>query len=91
MTAGNTSGLNDGAGALLLANEEVEVPRPGAARANRVLGSGWCGASHHGHCPVEASTRALAKAGLRFEDMEVIELNEAFAAQSLAASELGTC
>ena len=50
--------------------------------ANGVLGS-WCGASQDmGIGPVESSTRY--KAGLRFEDMEVIELNEAFAAQSLA-------
>ena len=85
MTAGNASGLNDGAAALLLANEEG-LKSQGLEPLARIVSSAVVGVAPRimGIGPVEASTRALAKAGLRFEDMEVIELNEAFAAQSLA-------
>ena len=85
VTAGNASGLNDGAAALLLANEEG-LKSQGMEPLARIVSSAVVGVAPRimGIGPVEASTRALAKAGLRFEDMEVIELNEAFAAQSLA-------
>ena len=85
VTAGNASGLNDGAAALLLANEEG-LKAHGLNPIARIVSSAVVGVAPRimGIGPVEASNRALAKAGLRFEDMEVIELNEAFAAQSLA-------
>src|SRR6185436_20004501 len=79
VTAGNSSGLNDGAAALLVASSEG-VQRHQLTPLPRVMGIG----------PVPASRAALAKAGLTIAQMDVIELNEAFAAQSLAVTrELG--
>ncbi len=91
VTAGNSSGVNDGACALLLANEAMAVrhalmPRARvvamatAAVAPRIMGIG----------PAPASRKVLAQAGLTLEQMDVIELNEAFAAQGVAVlRELG--
>jgi 3-oxoadipyl-CoA thiolase len=85
VTAGNASGLNDGAAALLLASEK-------AIKANqlkplaRIVSSGVSGVEPRimGIGPVEAANTALRKAGLQWSDIDLIELNEAFAAQCLA-------
>ena len=85
VTAGNASGLNDGAAALMLANEEG-LKSQGLTPLAQLKASAVVGVPPRimGIGPVEASNRALAKAGLTFDDLDVIELNEAFAAQSLA-------
>jgi acetyl-CoA acyltransferase len=85
VTAGNASGINDGAGALLIASEAAAnaqgltpiariVTMAAAGVAPRIMGIG----------PVPATQKALAKAGLSIQQMDVIELNEAFASQGLA-------
>lgn len=85
VTAGNASGINDGAAALLLMAENVAVQasiRPLA----RIIGWGSVGVDPKimGMGPVGAIRKALSKAGLTLDDMDLVELNEAFAAQSLA-------
>ncbi|SHF69656.1 thiolase family protein [Streptoalloteichus hindustanus] len=84
VTAGNSSPLNDGAAALLLADEEG-VRALGREPLARVVTSAVTGIEpqHFGLGPVEASRRALARAGRSFDDLAVVELNEAFAAQAL--------
>ena len=87
VTAGNASGLNDGAAALLMASEEgirAHQLRPLA----RVVSSGVWGVEPRimGIGPVGASELALKRAGLSLDDMDVIEINEAFAAQVLACT-----
>ena len=91
VTAGNSSGLNDGAAALLIASEKA-IRRFELTPMARVAASAVAGVEPRlmGMGPVPASRKALALAGLSLEDMDVIELNEAFAAQSLAClRELG--
>jgi 3-oxoadipyl-CoA thiolase len=91
VTAGNSSGLNDGAVALLMASGEA-VEKHGLKPLARVVSSAVAGVEPRimGIGPVEASKKALAKAGLTLDDMDIIELNEAFAAQVLACTrELG--
>jgi 3-oxoadipyl-CoA thiolase len=91
VTAGNASGINDGAAALLIASEAA-VRRYDLQPLARVLTSAVAGVEPRvmGMGPVPAGRKALAKAGLKLEDMDVIEINEAFAAQVLAvARELG--
>jgi 3-oxoadipyl-CoA thiolase len=85
VTAGNSSGLNDGACMVLVASEEA-VQRHKLRPLARIVSSQVVGVEPRimGIGPVEASNRALKKAGLQMADMDVIELNEAFAAQSLA-------
>lgn len=85
VTAGNASGLNDGAAALLLANE-AGLKDQGLEPLAQLRSSAVVGVPPRimGIGPVEASNRALARAGIGFDDLDVIELNEAFAAQSLA-------
>jgi 3-oxoadipyl-CoA thiolase len=85
VTAGNASGLNDGAAALLVASEKAATAMGLTPRA-RILSSAAAGVEPRimGMGPVPASKRALELAGLTLEQMDVIELNEAFAAQSLA-------
>ena len=85
VTAGNSSGLNDGAAALLVASDRA-VRELGLAPRARILSSAAAGVEPRimGMGPVPASRRALELAGLDLAQMEVIELNEAFAAQSLA-------
>ncbi|MFM9028241.1 MAG: 3-oxoadipyl-CoA thiolase, partial [Bacteroidota bacterium] len=85
VTAGNASGLNDGAAALLIASEDG-VRSTGLKPLARIVASMAVGVEPRimGIGPVEASNRALAKAGLAWSDIDIIELNEAFAAQSLA-------
>jgi 3-oxoadipyl-CoA thiolase len=91
VTAGNSSGINDGAAALLLASAGA-VKRFGLAPVARVLASAAAGVEPRlmGMGPVPSTRKALALAGLTLDQMDVIELNEAFAAQSLAClRELG--
>ncbi len=85
VTAGNSSGLNDGACAILLASEEA-VKKYNLFPKARIVSSGAIGVEPRimGIGPVEASQIALSKAGLTLNDVDIIELNEAFAAQSLA-------
>ncbi len=85
VTAGNASGINDGACALLLASE-AGAGRFGLTPKARVVSSAVAGVEPRimGIGPVEASRKALKKAGLTFDDLDLIELNEAFSAQSLA-------
>ncbi|HND89642.1 MAG TPA: acetyl-CoA C-acyltransferase, partial [Saprospiraceae bacterium] len=85
VTAGNASGLNDGAAALLLASEAA-VRRYGLQPRARIVASAVVGCEPRimGIGPVPATRLALQRADLGLADMDVIELNEAFAAQSLA-------
>lgn len=85
VTAGNSSGLNDGAAATLIASEKA-VKDYGLKPMAKIISSAVVGVEPRimGIGPVEASNKALAKAGLTMNDMDIIELNEAFAAQSLA-------
>ncbi|HEY4080574.1 MAG TPA: 3-oxoadipyl-CoA thiolase [Burkholderiaceae bacterium] len=85
VTAGNASGVNDGACALLLANEAAAA-RHGLKPRARVLGMATAGVAPRimGIGPAPASQRVLAQLGLQLAQMDVIELNEAFAAQGLA-------
>jgi acetyl-CoA acyltransferase len=85
VAAGNASGLNDGAAALLLASETA-LKKYDIKPLAKFVSMGVVGLKPNimGFGPVEASNMALKKAGLSMMDMDVIELNEAFAAQSLA-------
>ena len=85
VTAGNASGINDGACALLLASED-EMKARGLNPLARVVGMAASGLEPRimGYGPVEATRKVLKNVGLRLDQMDVIELNEAFAAQSLA-------
>ncbi|MFN3674446.1 MAG: 3-oxoadipyl-CoA thiolase [Sphingomonas pseudosanguinis] len=85
VTAGNASGLNDGAAAMLIASEQAAV-RHGLAPRARVVAMAAAGVPPRvmGIGPVLAARRLLARTGLRMADMDVIELNEAFAAQAIA-------
>jgi acetyl-CoA acetyltransferase family protein len=81
VTAGNASPLNDGAGALVIGDESL----PGEPLARVVArGTHAVDPDVFGIAPVEAANKALARAGIGWGDVEVVELNEAFAAQSLA-------
>ncbi|WP_406441006.1 thiolase family protein [Streptomyces sp. NBC_01613] len=84
VTAGNASPLNDGAAALLLVDEEglAATGREPLARVS-ATGVSAIDPQYFGLAPVEAVNRALAKAGKGFDDLSVLELNEAFAAQVL--------
>ena len=91
VTAGNSSGLNDGAAAVYLASEDA-VKKYNLKPLARIVSSAVVGVEPRimGIGPVPASINALKKAGLKLESMDVIELNEAFAAQSIAClRELG--
>jgi len=85
VTAGNASGVNDGACALLLANE-ASAAKNGLTPRARVVGMACAGVAPRimGIGPAPASQRVLAQTGLSLAQMDVIELNEAFAAQGLA-------
>ena len=89
ITAGNASGVNDGACALLLANE-VAIKQQGLTPRARVVGMATAGVAPRimGIGPAPATEKVLALTGLRIEQMDVIELNEAFAAQGLAVLRL---
>jgi len=91
VTAGNASGLNDGAAAVIVASQDA-VQKYDLKPLARIVSSAVVGVEPRimGIGPVKASQKALAKAGLSLDDMGVIELNEAFSAQSLACiRELG--
>ncbi|MEP2448701.1 MAG: 3-oxoadipyl-CoA thiolase [Balneola sp.] len=87
VTAGNASGLNDGAGALLIASGSA-VEKYGFKPKARIVASAVSGIEPRimGLGPVEASQKALKRAGLSLDDMDIIELNEAFAGQSLGVT-----
>jgi acetyl-CoA C-acetyltransferase len=91
VTAGNASGLNDGAGAVLLM-ERGAAEKAGKKPMARLVAYANTGVEPTimGIGPVSATKKALAKAGLKIEDMDVVEANEAFAAQACAVTkELG--
>jgi acetyl-CoA C-acetyltransferase len=91
VTAGNASGLNDGAASVVMMTAEVAAAR-GLKPMAKVLSYGHAGVDprYMGIGPVPAMTTALAKAGLSTADLDVIESNEAFAAQACAVNaELG--
>lgn len=91
VTAGNASGINDGAAAMLLASAEM-VSKLQLKPLGRIVSMGVAGVdpSIMGIGPVPASQKALQRAGLTVNDLDLIELNEAFASQSLACiHELG--
>jgi acetyl-CoA acetyltransferase family protein len=91
VTAGNSSSLNDGAACLVLAGES-KARELGAEPLARVVSSGAAGVDpgYMGVGPVPAVRKALDRAGLTIDDVDLVELNEAFAAQVLAsARELG--
>lgn len=85
VTAGNSSGLNDGAAATIIASEKA-VKEYNLKPIARIVSSAVVGVEPRimGIGPVEASNNALKKAGLSMDDIEIIELNEAFASQALA-------
>lgn len=87
VTAANASGINDGAAALVVA-DEAKVKTSGVEPLARIVSYGWhgCDPSIMGIGPVEAVRVALRKAGWKLSDVELIEANEAFAAQSLAVA-----
>src|SRR4051794_17217885 len=85
VTAGNSSPLNDGAGALLMA-DEAGAKAAGQAPLARVVSRGAAAVDPDvfGIAPVEAAEQALRRAGIKWDDVAVVELNEAFASQCLA-------
>ena len=87
VTAGNASGLNDGAAAIILASKEA-VEKYGLKPLFKVVSWGQGGVDPQimGTGPIPASRQAMAKAGLTIKDMDLIEANEAFAAQSIAVA-----
>ena len=87
VTAANASGINDGAAALVLASGEA-VEKYGLKPMAKLIGWGQGGVDPKimGVGPVPASRQAMAKAGLTIEDMDLVEANEAFAAQSIAVA-----
>lgn len=87
VTAGNASGLNDGAAAVLVASDEA-LKKYNLKPMARIVSSAIAGVEPRimGIGPVYASEKALKRAGLTLNDMDIIEINEAFAAQSLACT-----
>ena len=87
VTAGNASGVNDGACAVLIASEDA-AKRHGLVPKARIVATAVAGVPPRimGFGPAPATRKVLAKAGLALADIEVIELNEAFAAQALAVT-----
>ena len=91
VTAGNSSGVNDGAAALIVADEQA-AERHGLTPRARIVGAATAGVPPRimGIGPAPATRKAMEITGLALDDIDVIELNEAFAAQSLAVTrELG--
>ncbi|MBK8470331.1 MAG: thiolase family protein [Actinomycetales bacterium] len=88
VTAGNSSPLNDGASAALIGSERA-AELTGLAPIARIAGRGAAGIDPQffGFAPVEAANQALARAGIAWPDIDAVELNEAFAAQSLACTD----
>ena len=85
VTAGNSSGINDGAAAMLLANEET-MKKFGLQPLAKIVAMGVAGVdpSIMGMGPVPATQKALNRASLKVNDLDLVELNEAFASQSIA-------
>ncbi|MBT3041313.1 MAG: 3-oxoadipyl-CoA thiolase [Candidatus Thiodiazotropha sp. (ex Codakia orbicularis)] len=85
VTAGNASGVNDGAAAVIVASEEA-VKRYGLAPRARIIGAATAGVEPRimGFGPAPATHKLLQRTGMSVSDMDVIELNEAFASQALA-------
>ena len=85
VTAGNSSGLNDGAAAMLLASDKG-IKENNLTPIAKILSSAVVGVEPRimGIGPVKASNKALKKAGLKMDDIDIIELNEAFSAQALS-------
>jgi acetyl-CoA acetyltransferase family protein len=85
VTAGNSSPLNDGASAVLVASEDV-VRAHGLEPLARVVAHATAGVHPNtmGEGPIPAGKKALSRAGLQARDLELVELNEAFAAQAIA-------
>jgi acetyl-CoA acetyltransferase family protein len=85
VTAGNSSGINDGSAGVVLMSAE-EAKRRGAKPMARIVTSAVAGVDPNcmGLGPIPSSQKALARAGLRIDDVDLVELNEAFAAQSIA-------
>jgi 3-oxoadipyl-CoA thiolase len=91
VTAGNSSQINDGAACLVLASEAA-AERVGRAPLARIVSSGVAGVdpAYMGIAPVPATRQALERAGITVDDLDLVELNEAFAAQAVpCARELG--
>src|SRR5438045_5258385 len=91
VTAGNASGINDGAAAVVVASAEA-VQKAGLKPIARIVSGGVCGVDPDimGIGPAPSSRQALKRAGLTVEDMDLVEINEAFATQYLAVEkELG--
>jgi acetyl-CoA C-acetyltransferase len=89
VTAGNASGLNDGAAAVVVLSAK-QAARLGITPLGRIVSYAWAGVEPDlmGYGPVPAVRKALARAGLKLEQIDLIELNEAFAAQYLACEKL---
>ncbi|NLA04327.1 MAG: acetyl-CoA C-acetyltransferase [Firmicutes bacterium] len=89
VTAGNASGLNDGAAAVVLMTSG-RAAELGLKPLGKIISYGWAGVEPDlmGYGPVPAVRKALKKAGMTLEQMELIELNEAFASQYLACEQL---
>ncbi len=85
VTAGNASGINDGAAAVIVASAEA-AERAGLRPIARIVSGGVCGVDPDimGIGPAPSSRQALERAGLRVQDMDLVEINEAFATQYLA-------
>jgi acetyl-CoA C-acetyltransferase len=85
LTAGNSSGVNDGAAAVLIANQNA-VKKFGLKPMAKIVAYAQAGNNHHlmGYAPVLSSQKVLQKANMKLEQMDLIEINEAFAAQVLA-------
>ena len=91
VTAGNASGINDGAAAVIVASAEA-ADKAGLKPIARIVSGGVCGVDPDimGIGPAPSSRQALKRAGLKIEDMDLVEINEAFATQYLAVEkELG--
>ena len=91
VTAGNASGINDGAAAMVVLSED-RAAELGVQPMGRILGYAWTGIAPEimGFAPVDAIRKALDRAGIGIERVELFELNEAFAAQAVAVQrELG--
>lgn len=85
LTAGNSSGVNDGAAAVLIVNQKA-LQQHGLKPMAKIIAYAQAGNNHHlmGYAPTLSSIKALQKANLKLEQMDLIEINEAFAAQVLA-------
>ncbi|PKL40463.1 MAG: acetyl-CoA C-acyltransferase [Spirochaetae bacterium HGW-Spirochaetae-1] len=85
VTAGNSSGLNDGAAAMIITSAE-QAAKMGAKPMARIVANSFAGVEPHlmGYGPVPAVQKLMKKTGMKLDDIDVIEMNEAFAAQYIA-------